>query len=59
MGLFALSKMLDPSYMLSTVLPMLEAADANASGSVSKAVFNRVIRDCINALTTADCDKVV
>jgi hypothetical protein len=59
MGLFALSKMLEPVHILSAVLPVLEAADAHASGSVSKAVFNRVMRESISALTTADCDKVM
>lgn len=59
MGLFALSKMLDPAHMLSTILPILEKADESSSGSVSKAVFTRVLRENITALTTADCDKVI
>ena len=59
MGLFALSKMLDPAQMLSTILPILEKADESSSGSVSKAVFTRVLREGITALTTADCDKVI
>ncbi len=59
MGLFALSKMLDPAHLVSNILPILEKADASASGSVSKAVFIRVIRDDISTLTTADCEKVI
>jgi hypothetical protein len=59
MGLFALSKMLDPAHLVSNILPILEKADASTSGSVSKAVFIRVIRDDISTLTTADCEKVI
>ncbi len=59
MGLIALSKMLDPVHMLSTILPALEKADSSATGSVSKAEFNRVIRANIAALTAADCEKVL
>lgn len=58
MGLIALSKMLDPAFMLSTVLPSLDKADENKIGSVSKADFNRVLRANITALTVADCEKV-
>ena len=58
MGLFALSKMLDPAHILSTIIPMLESSEANASGCVSKAEFTRVLRSSIPALTSADCDKV-
>jgi hypothetical protein len=57
MGLFALSKMLDPAHLVSNILPILEKADASTSGSVSKAVFIRVIRDDISTLT--DCEKVI
>ena len=58
MGLIALSKLLDPALMLSTILPSLDKADENKIGSVSKADFNRVLRANITALTVADCEKV-
>jgi hypothetical protein len=59
MGFVALSKMLDPAHVLSAILPELEKADSNASGSVPKAEFNRVMRASIAALTAADCEKVL